>query len=198
MFTLKELEEMKINVNPSEVELPLAVVSIYSESVKVYFPSERKKKWISPEDFVKAISNVSFTICSGLDIVGPGFIGKVFPERKKRLKFIENGKRKSKTVKIPATLLIGTKSRTYHIFIPESKELTLDTALYIPNIPNVFAQGKICFGNTVNQVPYPQTERDLKDAYEMFFSNYFTGKIPEKIEKKSFAGRLGEVLMNVE
>lgn len=193
MLSLEEAK--KLGLSDAEPEVPLAVISIYSESVKLHLPKEKKIVWLEPIEFLKKINQVRIPIITTqIDVVYGNYIGKVFPSKRMTLRFKDKDLPVKKRMKIPPVLLLGNPNGTYYIFFLKEEYLSQDTILYRSNLPNVNGNNTICFGNVTNQVPKARTAQDLVDAYEIFFKNtYFTGSPPKRIKLEKI-GKLPEVL----
>jgi PRTRC genetic system protein B len=71
---------------------------------------------------------------------------------------------------LPSFVLMGYKS-SYYLWAVEEEEFNPHAQIYHAPLPNIYGDGRICFGaNTSPQVKGP----DLKDAWELFLRSPFT------------------------
>jgi hypothetical protein len=88
-------------------------------------------------------------------------------------------------VPLPGLLMIRTVTGTvpkYGIFAVKARPATLETELFQPPLPNIYAEGAVCWGS-VSRVSEPAlTGADLAEDWKLFLGSTFT---PHSVSGKS-------------
>jgi PRTRC genetic system protein B len=94
-----------------------------------------------------------------------------FPPQKHRLSFAdENGKTMSLEIPMPALAFFGYGQR-YYLWAFKDNELGSETMLFAAPLPNLDANGAICFGGNV--VP-KASAKSIQEAWRLFLASPFT------------------------
>jgi PRTRC genetic system protein B len=94
-----------------------------------------------------------------------------FPPQKHRLSFAdENGKTMSLEIPMPALVFFGYGQR-YYLWAFKDNELGSETMLFAAPLPNLDANGAICFGSNV--VP-KASAKTIVEAWRLFLASPFT------------------------
>jgi PRTRC genetic system protein B len=94
-----------------------------------------------------------------------------FPLQKHRLLFAdENGKTMSLEIPMPALAFFGYGQR-YYLWAFKDNELGSETMLFAAPLPNLDANGAICFGGNV--VP-KASAKSIQEAWRLFLASPFT------------------------
>ena len=94
-----------------------------------------------------------------------------FPLQKHRLLFAdENGKTMSLEIPMPALAFFGYGQR-YYLWAFKDNELGSETMLFAAQLPNLDANGAICFGGNV--VP-KASAKSIQEAWRLFLASPFT------------------------
>lgn len=86
---------------------------------------------------------------------------------------IQIGTSKKITIPVPATVLIACK-KAYYLFALVAKDFSSKAAVYHAPFPNVYSDGKICWGR--NTAPKVNMESAFT-AWELFFASPFNGDL---------------------
>lgn len=86
---------------------------------------------------------------------------------------IQIGREERITVPIPATVLVGAKGKFY-LFALEESEFNPKGKVYAAPFPNVYPDGRICWGKN----PFPKINQEkAQDVWNLFFSAPFNGDL---------------------
>ena len=95
-------------------------------------------------------------------------------------------------IPIPATLFLGWGSR-YYLWALPSKRFSPNLPVYRAPFPNIYSNGRICWGN--HRVPKAAAV-NIRRAWEMFFGTAFNEHISSN-KCKSYSGTVLELLRHL-
>ena len=80
-------------------------------------------------------------------------------------------------VPLPALLMLRTTTGNvpkYGIFAVKARPTTLDTELFQPPLPNIYAEGAVCWGNVSRVSEIALAGTDLAEDWGLFLGSIFT------------------------